>query len=212
MWEAFRDSYDNLLENAEDTKISTQDVKAKYMSGYTLYFQLVSFVAGLIDGLKSKATKPSTSTVPIQLPPCDTPTFSNDYASWPTFRDMFSAIYGTNPHISNIQRMYYVLQKTEGEVRDIIRTCPMTSDGFDIASQNLVDRYENKRVLVNSQLKTLFNLNFISKESDPSIKSLQRTINDCITNLSLLGIETKNWDIIFVYICSTKSPEHILGL
>ena len=44
LWEGFRDSYDDLLENAEDTKISTQDVKAKYMSGYTLYFQLVLFI------------------------------------------------------------------------------------------------------------------------------------------------------------------------
>ena len=152
LWEAFRNSYDDLLENADDTKISTQDVKAKYMSGYTLYVQLVSLIDGFIDGLKGKATKQSTSTVPIHLPPCDTATFSGDYASWPTFRDMFLAIYGTNPHISNIQMMYYLLQKTEGEARDIIRTSPMTNDGFDMARQNLVDRYENKGVLVNFQL------------------------------------------------------------
>ena len=125
MWEVFRDTYDDLWGNAEDIKISTKDVKAKYISGYILYSQLVSFIDALIDGLKSKATKPSTSTVPIHLPPWDTPTFSGNYASWPTFRDMFSAIYGTNPHISNIQM--------EGETRDIIRTCPMTNDGFDMA-------------------------------------------------------------------------------
>ena len=117
---------------------------------------------------------------------------------------MISAIYGTNLHISNIQSMYYLLQKTEGEARDIIRTYPMANDGFDMAWQNLVDRYENKRVLVNSQFKTFLNPPSISKESGPSIKSLQRTINDCITNLSLLGIETRNWDTIFVYICSTN--------
>ena len=86
----------------------------------------------------------------------------------------------------------------------------MTNDDFDMALQNLVDHYENKRVLVSSQLKTHFNLHFILKESGPSIKSLQRTINDYITNLSLLGIETNNWDIIFVYLCSTKLPEYSL--
>ena len=64
MWEAFRNSYDGLLENPEDAMISTQDVKAMYMSGYTLYFQLVAFIDGLIDSLKGKATKPAPSDQP----------------------------------------------------------------------------------------------------------------------------------------------------
>ena len=95
--------------------------------------------------------------------------------------------------------MYYLLQKTEGEASDIIRTCPMTNDGFDMAWQNLVDRYENKRVLVNSQLKTLFNLHSISKETGSSIKSLQWTINDYITNLSLLAIERNGISSSFTF-------------
>ena len=61
------------------------------------------------------------------------------------FRDMFLDIYGTK-HICNIQSMYYLLQKTESEAEDIILTCPITNDGFDMAWQNLVDRCENKRV------------------------------------------------------------------
>ena len=92
---------------------------------------------------------------------------------------------------------------------DNIRTCPMTND---MARKNLVKRYENKRVLMNSQWKTLFIIPSISKESGPSIKSLQRTINDFLTNFSLLGIETRNWDIRLIYICSTRPPEHTLSL
>ena len=37
LWEAFRDSYDDLLENAEDNKISTQDIKAKYVGIYLIF-------------------------------------------------------------------------------------------------------------------------------------------------------------------------------
>ncbi|XP_075150695.1 uncharacterized protein LOC142224793 [Haematobia irritans] len=107
--------------------------------------------------------------------------------------------------------MYYLMQKTEGEARDIIKTCPITNEGFQMAWQNLVDRYENKRVLVIAQLKILFNLAPVLKESGPSIKQLQRTMNDCIPNLSLLGIDTKNWDVIFVFICYTRLPEVTLG-
>ena len=45
LWEVFRESYEDLSENAEDSNVSTKDAKAKYMSGYTLYFQC---------GIKSK--------------------------------------------------------------------------------------------------------------------------------------------------------------
>ena len=39
LWEVFRESYEDLLShNSEDTKVSRKDAKAKYMSGYTLYF------------------------------------------------------------------------------------------------------------------------------------------------------------------------------
>lgn len=81
-----------------------------------------------------------------------------------------------------------------------------------MAWKNLVDRYENKRVLINAQLKTLFNLAHVSKESGPIIKSIQRTVNDCVTNLTLLNIETSNWDVIFIYICSTCLPDITLNL
>ena len=35
LWEVFRDSYEDLLKNAKDTKVSTKEAKAKYVSAYT---------------------------------------------------------------------------------------------------------------------------------------------------------------------------------
>ena len=39
LWEVFRDSYEDLLKNTEDTKVSTKDANSKYMSGHTVHFQ-----------------------------------------------------------------------------------------------------------------------------------------------------------------------------
>ena len=104
------------------------------------------------------------------------------------------------------------MQKTKGEAHNIIRTCPLTNDGFALAWQNLEDRFENKRVLINAQLKILFNISAVIRETGPNLKNLQRTINDCITNLSLLNVNTDSWHVIFVYICSTKLPDNTLSL
>ncbi|GBP97706.1 hypothetical protein EVAR_69964_1 [Eumeta japonica] len=89
---------------------------------------------------------------------------------------------------------------------------PLTNEGFDMAWKNLVQRYENKRVLVNAQLKSLFNIRPVTKETGSDLRRLQRTINDCITNLRLLNIDAASWDIIFVYICSTCLPDTTLSL
>ena len=48
------------------------------MSGYTLYFELVSFLDGLVDNFKSKLGNPSNSTISIQILQCDTQTFFGD--------------------------------------------------------------------------------------------------------------------------------------
>ena len=87
LWEVFRDDYEDLLENTKDTKVSTKDAKDKYMSRYTVYFQSASLIDGLIDSLKRKGANPIDSTVLIHFPPYDTPTFSGDYASWPTLTE-----------------------------------------------------------------------------------------------------------------------------
>lgn len=65
----------------------------------------------------------------------------------------------------------------------------------------MANRYENKRILINSQLKVLFNLPSVSNESGAAIKTIQRTINNCIS-----------WDSIFTYLCSSKLPEATLSL
>lgn len=61
---------------------------------------------------------------------------------------------------------------------DTIGRCSITIEGFEMTSENLLDQYENKLVLVSTRLKPLFNFPVTDKESSPVIKELQRTIND----------------------------------
>lgn len=211
LWESFRETYDTLLAEMEKDKTTKiVDIKTKYMATYKTYARGLSLITEQVDRLKEVGT----STVPpMHLPPCDTPVFSGDYKNWPSFRDMFSALYGDNPRLTPVQKLYYLLQKTSNEAHAAISKVPLTNDGYALAWKSLVDLYENKDALINEQLRTLLNIKPVTQETGPNIKSLQRTINECITNLTLLEVTPeKFYHVLLVFICSTKFPRNTLSL
>ena len=111
-----------------------------------------------------------------------------------------------------MEKLFHLNRKTSGAAHEIVSKAPLTNDGFDIAWSNLKGRFENKRILVNSQLRILFNLKQISEESGSAIKKLQSEVNNSISALKLHDIDISNWDCILIYICSTRLPELTLSL
>ncbi|XP_075152559.1 uncharacterized protein LOC142226424 [Haematobia irritans] len=148
----------------------------------------------------------------LRLPPCTTEIFHGDYLSWPSFRDMFTAVYIDCQSLTPVEKLFYLRQNTQGEALEIVKKSQLTHEGFEVAWNNLKDRYENKRILVNTQLKILFNLVPVKSESAHEIKKLQREINNCMTALKLYGISIDSWDPIFVFLCSSKLPVTTLSL
>lgn len=224
LWSDFRECYDEILNKFDsiEKEVDIASLKSRFYKTYEAHVKVLSKSNELLDGLcrqDSPISAPNPlptslidSTPNISLPPCDTEVFYGDYESWPTFRDMFTALYRNSSRLSPVEKMCHLIKKTQGEARELLKTCPITNDGFEMAWQNLVNRYENKRILVNAQLKNLFNISPVSQETSANIKRIQRTINDCVTNLALLKINTESWDIIFIYICSTCLPENTLNL
>jgi len=68
---------------------------------------------------------------------------------------------------------------------------------------------ENKRPLVNSQLKLLFNLSSVSSESGQTLKDLQSTIQGCLIALAHSNISTENWDCLSLWEQSLSSKSDI---
>lgn len=111
-----------------------------------------------------------------------------------------------------MEKLFHLTNKTRGEAKEVVRKAPLTNEGFDIAWRALKIRFENKRLLINSQLKVLLNLEKIEKETGESIKGLQSTINGVISALKLYNVDIESWDPIFVFLCCTNLPENTLGL
>ncbi|KAH8323651.1 hypothetical protein KR059_011224, partial [Drosophila kikkawai] len=203
------------FEGAADT---LPTLKAKYDDTYSIYERCAAKFMEQIDTISAKAA-PVQPPAPqnsfpsgCRLPPCETEVFSGDYLRWPTFRDLFTAVYIDNPTLTPVEKLFYLNAKTSGEAHSIVSNSPLTNDGFRSAWKNLSERFENKRALVNSQLKKLLNIQSIERESSAALKELQNTIQNCLTSLALSGLPTDNWDCLLVYLCSTKLPKLTLSL
>ncbi|XP_070068113.1 uncharacterized protein [Drosophila takahashii] len=194
-------------------------LKAKYGYCYSAYercgAQIADQIAQTPQNPQATST-PDTSQTYIpsgcHLPPCDTEVFTGDYLRWPTFRDLFTAIYINNPRLTPVEKLFHLNAKTRGGAHNIVANSPLTNDGFRSAWDNLTERFENKRLLVNSQLKILFNVPSVTQESGSALKELQSTIQGCLTALEMSGIQVETWDCLLVYMCSSKLPKLTLSL
>ncbi|XP_065365681.1 uncharacterized protein LOC135958718 [Calliphora vicina] len=228
IWADIKPVYKECLKYLESSDlVDTTDVEAaesKYEATFNAYVNCLGTINEKLSNLQQKATmKPSSPDVNtahsidntghnMLLPPCDIDDFEGDFVSWPTFRDLFIAIYIKNLRLSNIERLCHLLKKTKCEAREIVSKCPHTNEGFDIAWKNLSDTYDNPRLLVNDQLKRLFGLPYLDKESSSELKLLQRGINGCLSAMSTYDIPTQNWDPILVFICIQRLPSLTVNL
>ncbi|XP_070144619.1 uncharacterized protein [Drosophila kikkawai] len=113
---------------------------------------------------------------------------------------------------SKVEKLFHLNAKTSGEAKSIVALSPLTNDGFESAWRNLQNRFENKRLLVNSQLKIFFNLPSVAQECGQSLKHLVNTIQGCLTALQIARVETTNWDCLLVFLCSSELPKLTLSL
>ncbi|XP_058983004.1 uncharacterized protein LOC101898218 isoform X1 [Musca domestica] len=143
----------------------------------------------------------------MAMPPIDIDIFVGDFSSWPSFRDLFSVIYINNSRLGDVQRLYYLLQKTAGDAREIVSQFPLTNRGFAFPWKALNDEYDNIRILVHHQLSSLFCLPVLDKETISGLKEIRCGINRCISSMSTYNVPTDQWDPILVYLCLQRLPK-----
>ncbi|XP_070144631.1 uncharacterized protein [Drosophila kikkawai] len=196
LWDKVEKSYEScsdLLSVSSDSTATATELESKYSECYSVYSRCLVQLQEIIDKVASQSTQASVSVQPLpstgcRLPPVDTEVFTGDYLRWPTFRDLFTAIYINNSRLTPVERLFHLLSKTSGDAHAIVSKAPLTNEGFISAWRSLSDRSENKRLLVNSQLKILFNIQAVPQESGVALKELQGTIQSCLTALQMSSI------------------------
>ncbi|XP_045540744.1 uncharacterized protein LOC123722565 isoform X1 [Papilio machaon] len=140
----------------------------------------------------------------VKLPNIEVPTFAGNYEDWPTFQDLFISLIHKNDGISKVQKLQYLKLSVSGEAENLLKHIQVTEDNYDQAWEVLRQRYNNKRLIVTSILRKLFNQKRLQSPSVSHIKALLDTTNQCLHSLNNLNINTDQWDPLIVYIITNK--------
>ncbi|KAH8321719.1 hypothetical protein KR074_005646, partial [Drosophila pseudoananassae] len=105
LWEKMKKSYEScsdLLAESDDNAATSTVLESKYSYCYSVYSRCI---AQLREKIASKSTHTSVNvhtpaSTGCRLPPVDTEVFAGDYLRWPSFRDLFTAIYIQNSRLT----------------------------------------------------------------------------------------------------------------
>ena len=147
----------------------------------------------------------STLTEPqVKLPQINLPTFGGSYDEWPSFQDSFRALIHDNNSLSDVQRFHYLKSTLRNGASQIIHSLEVSSANYQVAWDLLKGRYDNKKLIINKHLQSLFNLSVLDKESATSIRQFSDNIQKHMRALKSLGQPVQHWDAVITYLIVNK--------
>lgn len=146
----------------------------------------------------------SSQQIAVKLPPLDLPCFSGNYDSWLGFYDTFVALIHSNGNLSNVQKFYYLQSCLKGDAAQVIHSIEINDLNYEIAFRLLRERYENKKFIIHSHVKCLFELAVVGKNTLVDLRNLVDTIQKNLRALKSLKEPVDTWDTLLLYMFSNK--------
>jgi len=101
----------------------------------------------------------------IKLKPLEIPIFSGKFEEWSTFKDLFSTMVHLNSEIHSVQKFVYLRMHLSGDALSLIQNLLTTANNYSGAWNTVVERYDNKRILIQSYTKNIYELEPIQKST-----------------------------------------------
>nr|CAI5838888.1 unnamed protein product [Callosobruchus analis] len=217
LWDEFNEVQSKIedLDASEDGDLQREQFDESYFKLIGQIKALIKHVENLSDVasnapsvVRSVASSGSNNNNAVnnlvKLPAIKLPTFDGQYHNWLEFRDSFLALVDGNEHLSDIQKFYYLKTSLDKDVLDTIKFIEVTADNYRSAWRFLVERYENKRLIVFNHIQAIIEHASISRENHKELRNLYDNVMKHLRSLKGLGQKTDEWDSIIIYVMSKK--------
>ncbi|XP_076301937.1 uncharacterized protein LOC143220085 [Lasioglossum baleicum] len=177
------------------------DVQQIHMEQSGLLRDMISDLkasATVRESPNSNATVGETGTQRSRavLPKMPLPSFDGQYKDWPSYRDLFTSLIIKDPTLSPVERLHYLKTCMKGSAAALLKNVKTTAENFQVAWEKLENRYENRRKLVQAQIRLLSKLSPVRKESAVELQRLfDETFDavDALVNLDRPVNNAEDW-------------------
>ncbi|XP_030763136.1 uncharacterized protein LOC115887778 [Sitophilus oryzae] len=138
------------------------------------------------------------------LPKLKLPDFYGSYEKWLQFADTYRSLIHNSNSLSKIEKFWYLKSCLKGDAANLLTSLEVSEANYDKAWSLLSDRYENKRAIIQTHLKSFFEMPVITKESHIALRNLIDTSSQHLRSLESLGLPIEHWDTILIYQITSK--------
>lgn len=130
--------------------------------------------------------------------------FSGNYHEWSSFYDCFTSLVDKNPVLSKIQKFFYLRAALSGEALNCIQCLETTSNNYQTAWELLIKRFNNKKILVQTHVKAIYDVEKINIESASKLRQFIDKLMGHIRALETLGHSPKAWGPLLTHVIMIK--------
>ena len=143
-------------------------------------------------------------TEPFKLPQIALPEFDGDILEWYPFFDLFTSLIDSRENLSEINKLYYLKSALRGDASKVVGSLPLSDANYEEAKRLLIERYDNKRYIIQAHLRCLFDLSEVKSRSVASLRNIIDVSNKHLSALRGLGEQVDVWNTILIYLITSK--------
>ncbi|XP_071039933.1 uncharacterized protein [Parasteatoda tepidariorum] len=143
----------------------------------------------------------SKTKLEIKLPEIPLPVFHGKFDEWPNFKSQFDNIITKNNDLNDSQKLHYLKASLLGAAKRL----ETLDDSFESLLKALENRFENKRLLTETYINQILEIEKLANESAGDIRNIVVILKKNIRALKLLNFDRNNLsDILLLNIILKK--------
>lgn len=171
------------------------------------YYKVMSYLKDYIEKYTPPLVKPSIAHDSLQnflLLKIKLPVFNGNYEQWLEFKKSFVSTIDSNRTLNNSQKYNFVIAALEGYAKRIISGCDESQD-YQKAWQMLCEKFDKKTFLVNTHIKSIFNISAINKSTFIQFRNMLDDISKHLAALEGMQLsKDSSWDMTIIHIIYNK--------
>ncbi|XP_055902810.1 uncharacterized protein LOC129938987 [Eupeodes corollae] len=187
-------------EPLHNSTVVTRDAFQKLVDQQTTFLERLSSTSvgssetNAIQRLAETLSQSTSNRQEVRLPHLQMTSFDGQYDKFKPFWDIFDTTVHKNERLSKVQKFQYLKGLLKGEPEEMIKHLAVTETNYEEALGKLKERYDKPSQVIESLVKTFFDIKRIDSSNATLLRSVVNTFDQVIRGLRALGPRAERRD------------------